>query len=65
MATEISARSDLSFDESVEEEASRDSAIRDSMDRFESENLARNEEVDSRVEDDEEEESGESDFRAW
>lgn len=62
---EISARSDLILDESSEEEeASRSSAIRDSIDRLESANWERNEEVDSNVED-EEEEKAESDLRAW
>lgn len=56
---EISARSDLALDESSE--ASRRSAIRDSIDRLESANWERNEEVDSNVE----EEEVESDFRAW
>lgn len=58
---EISARSDLILEDSAEE-ASRNSAIRDSIDRLESANWERNEEVDSKVE---EEESDESDFRAW
>lgn len=60
---ETSARSDLILDESSEEEASRRSAIRDSIDRLESANWERNEEVDSKVE--EEEEEAESDLRAW
>ena len=58
---ETSARSDLILDESSEEEASRRSAIRDSIDRLESANWERNEEVDSKVE----EEEAESDLRAW
>lgn len=60
---EISARSDLILEGSSEEEARRDSAIRDSIDRLESANWERNEEVDSNVEDEEEE--VESDFRDW